>query len=29
MAINVFVKSGGTTLDDITAIPDNVLIDKT
>ena len=29
MAINVFVKSGGTTLDDITAIPGNVLIDKT
>ena len=29
MAINVFVKGGGTTLDDITAIPANVLIDKT
>ena len=29
MAINVFVKGGGTTLDDITAIPGNVLIDKT
>lgn len=29
MAINVFVKSGGTTLDDITAMPKNVLIDKT
>ena len=29
MAINVFVKGGGTTLDDITAMPKNVLIDKT
>ena len=29
MAINVFVKGGGTTLDDITAIPGNVLINTT
>ena len=29
MAINVFVKNGGTVLDDITATPDNVLTNKT
>ena len=29
MAINVFVKSGGTVLDDITATPNNVLTNKT